>query len=419
MGPLIRLWSRLFPNPRYYGWAVVGLGFLASALTSPGQSFAISLYLEPVMGELGLSRVEISSLYALATLGAAACLPFLGGVADRVPTGRFLATIMALIGVALVGFASVQTALALGVVLFALRLLGQGAVGLGTLTATVRWFRRYRGRALAVVGLGFAFGQLLFPGLILGSIGWWGWRGSLLALAAVYLLVATPIFARFLRERRGDDDPIDGASAAGIDGEDAGEPEESFSLNATLRAPVFWGLLASVSIPPLVHTAVIFHQVTLFTAAGWSVALIPPSFAGFAMASVVMTYATGLLLERTGGRVGIMMSLGFSAVALIAALNPAPGAMGAILYGGLLGMASGAHSAANSIVWPEYFGIEALGAVKGVVNGVRNGASAIGPPLAALLMGGSESLDPALAIFAGMSAAGAVATRWLRRPKSG
>lgn len=416
MRPLTKLWSRLFPNPRYYGWAVVGLGFLASALTSPGQSFAISLYLEPVMGELSLSRVEISSLYALATLGAAACLPFLGGVADRVPTGRFLATIMVLIGMALVGFASVQTAFALGMVLFALRLLGQGAVGLGTLTATVRWFRRYRGRALAVVGLGFAFGQLLFPGVILGSIGWLGWRGSLLAMAAVYLLVAAPVFARFLRERRHDDDPIDGSSVGGVDGDAGSEPEESFSLQATLRTPVFWGLLASVSIPPLVHTAVIFHQVTLFTSAGWSVALIPPSFAGFAMASVVLTYATGLLLERTGGRVGIMMSLGFSAVALIAALNPAPGAAGAMLYGGLLGMASGAHSAANSIVWPEYFGIEALGAVKGVVNGVRNGASAIGPPLAALLMDGTDSLGRALLLFVVLCAVGAVGAGWLRRP---
>src|SRR5690606_33241537 len=178
-----RFWSRLFPNPRYYGWAVVGIGFLASALTSPGQSFAISLYLEPVMGELALSRMQVSSLYALAALGAAACLAFLGGVADRVPTGRFLATIMVAIGVTLIGFSSVKTAFAPWLVLFALRLLGQGAVGLGTLTATVRWFRQYRGRALAIVGLGYAFGQLLFPGIILGSIDWWGWRGSLLALA--------------------------------------------------------------------------------------------------------------------------------------------------------------------------------------------------------------------------------------------
>ena len=286
------------------------------------------------------------------------------------------------------------------------------------MTATVRWFRRYRGRALAVVGLGFAFGQLIFPGMILGSISWLGWRGSLLAFAAVYLLIATPVFARFLRERQHDDDPIDGAAAPGINGDGTDVAEESFSLNDTLRTPVFWGLLASVSIPPLVHTAVIFHQVTLFTSNGWSIALIPPSFAGFALASVIMTYATGLLLERTGGRVGIMMSLGFSAVALIAALSPAPGVVGAMLYGGLLGMASGAHSAANSIVWPEYFGIEALGAVKGVVNGVRNGASAIGPPLTALLMGGGESMDPALLVFAVMCGAGAVAAGWLRRPRT-
>jgi hypothetical protein len=240
MRAVLKVWSRFFPNPGYYGWVVVGLGFLASALSSPGQSFVIALDLEPVMADLGMSRVAISSWYAIATLLAAA-----------------------------------RTVTALVVAFVFLRLLGQGAIALGTLTATVRWFRRYRGRALAVVGLGYAFGQMVFP------------------------------------------------------------------------------------------------------------ALVPSAFMAYSLAGAGMAYATGVMLERIPSRVGVAISLGLSTVAFAAVGLALPPVAGALLYATLLGLGSGANAAANSIVWPDYFGIEALGAVKGVVNAVRNGATALGPSGAA------------------------------------
>jgi sugar phosphate permease len=417
MQVLSRIWSRLFPNPTYYGWAIVGLGFLSSALTSPGQSFVISLYLEPVMADLGLSRVEISSLYAMATLAAAACLPLVGSWADRIPSGRFLGGVLGLIALAMAGFSAVRTVAALAVAFFFLRLLAQGAIGLGTLTATVRWFRRYRGRALAVVGLGYAFGQLVYPGVIYGLVEWLGWRGSLLAMAGVYLLVAAPLVGRLMRERRPGDAPIDGSELIQDGTEPVAEmPEVSFSLRQALRMPVFWGLLLCLAIPPLVHTAVIFHQVALFTSVGWGASLVPPAFMASALAGVVMTYATGLLLEKVPSRMGIALSLGLSAVALSTIGLPLSIVAGALLYGTLLGLASGANAATNSIVWPDYFGIEALGAVKGVVNAVRNGATALGPPIAAVLVAASGSFASSLVAFALASAAGAFISVWLRKP---
>jgi MFS family permease len=406
----------MFPNPTYYGWLVVALGFLSSALTSPGQSFVISLYLEPVMGDLGLARMEISSIYAIATLAAAICLPFVGIWADRVSGGRFLGIVLALIGVAMAGFAAVRTITALAVAFFFLRLLAQGAVGLGTLTITVRWFRRYRGRALAVVGLGYAFGQLVFPGLIYMLLERFDWRGSLLVMSAVYLLVAAPLVGLLVRERRSDDAPIDGSELSETEGmPEAAGVEASFSLRQAVRLPVFWGLLVCVAIPPLVHTAVIFHQVAVFTSIGWGAALVPPAFMAFAIAAVLMTYATGLLLERVPSRAGIVLALGFSALAFATLGVPLPALAGALLYGTLLGLGSGANAATNSIVWPDYFGIEALGAVKGVVNAVRNGATALGPPIAALLAANGTFRSSFIA-FGITAAAGAMLSLWLKKP---
>lgn len=412
-----KAWGRLFPNPTYYGWAIVGLGFVSSALTSPGQSFVISLYLEPVMADLGISRVEISSLYALTTLAAAACLPIVGSWADRIPSGRFLGAVLVLMALAMAGFSMAGTVAGLAAAFFFLRLLGQGAIGLATLTATVRWFRRYRGRALAVVGLGYAFGQLVFPGVIYALLEALGWRGSLLVMAGVYLVVAAPLVGRLMRERRPGDGPLDGSELPGKRGSlELDEPEASFSLREALRLPVFWGLLLCVAIPPLVHTAVIFHQVALFTSLGWGEALVPPAFMAFALAGVVMTYATGFLLERIPSRVGVAVSLGLTTLAFVLAGASLPALAGALLYGSVLGLASGANAASNSIVWPDYFGIEALGAVKGVVNAVRNGATALGPPIAAILSAGSGSFTSSLMVFAAASAVGALASLWMRKP---
>lgn len=415
---LSAMWRRLFPNPSYYGWVIVGMGFVCSALTSPGQSFVISLYLEPVMADLGISRVEISTLYAAATLAAAACLPLVGRLADRTPSRIFLGGVIALIGVAMAGFSQIGTVAGLAVSFFLLRMLGQGAVGLGTITATVLWFRRYRGRALALVGLGYAFGQLVYPGMIYALVERLGWRGSLLAMAAAYLFVAAPAMAVVVRDRRPGDDPVDGGAATRPDGAGAHDPdpEISFTLREALRTPVFWGLLLWIAVLPLVHTAVIFHQVALFSSRGWGVALVPPAFMAYAIAGVVMTYLTGLVLERVSTRFGLSIALGLAAIAFAAVALPLAPVPGAIVYGSILGLSSGAYAATSSILWPDYFGIEALGAVKGAVGAAVSAATAVGPPLAAVLVAGSGSFGSSLWVFGGICGLGALLSLKLRKP---
>lgn len=415
------MWARLFPNSHYYGWRIVGLAFLCSVLSSPGQSFAFSLYLEHLIRDLGISRVELSSLYAASTLAAAACLPLVGRWADRTSGRRLLSSVLAAMAVALVFFANVQSVAMLGVAFFALRLLGQGAIGLGTLTEVVRWFRRYRGRALALVSLGYAVGEMIFPATIYALIAWVGWRGSLLVFAGLYLLVFSPLMAWGLRDPAPRYGALDGEpplDAAGMRAARGAAPEQSFSFRETVRTPVFWGMLACVAVPPLVATAVIFHQVALFESRGWGEALVPSAFLAYAVGGVLMTYATGFLLEQIPARFGVTLALLLMTAAFATVRLPLPPSVGALLYGGVLGLAGGAMATTNGILWADYFGIEALGAVKGVVNAVRNGATALGPPIAALLVTPAGSFAPALSVFAATAAAFGLFALVLRPPRA-
>jgi len=413
-----RLRERLFPNPGFYGWRVVGICFLCTALTSPGQSFVLSLYIDPLMADLGMSRVGISSLYALCTLAAAACLPVVGGWADRFPARRYLPTVLILLGGAILFLASVQGVVMLALAFFALRLLGQGSVSLGTLTVTVRWFRRYRGRALALVTLGFAAGELVFPGAIYWLTERFGWRGSLLVIGALYLFLFPPLVWRIVREPRAGDGAPDGedAEAARRSGY-VERPDPGFSRAEALQRPVFWGMLACMAVVPLVITAVVFHQVAIFASMGWATVLVPIAFAGFALGGVVGTYGTGLLLERIPVRFGVPISMSFVLAAFLSLLLPLAAAPAAILYGTLLGLCAGSTGATNELVWPDYFGIQAVGALKGVVNAVRNGATAAGPPLAALLVTDIGLFTWSFVLFAALCATAAVVGAFLRPPE--
>lgn len=391
---------------------------LCSALSAPGQTFALSLYIEHLISDLGISRVEISSAYALATLAAAATLPLFGAWADRTSARRFMGTI--LIGIAL-ALTLLSQAMGLGLVVvavFALRMLGQGAIGLGTITATVRWFKRYRGRALAIVTLGYALGELVFPAVIVTLSALFGWRGSLLVLAAIYTFFAAPFVIALMRERRAHDQPVDGTPAdveTGRRARAALREDPDFNFMAGVRTPTFWAMLIAVSVSPMVLTAVIFHQVALFAAHGWATTLIPTAFAAYALASVACTYMAGVALERWPVRLGVSASLVLTAVGLAWYQWGGDGGGHAIAYGAVLGASAGIAAASNSLVWPEYYGVRALGALKGVVNAVRNGATAAGPVLAALAFQ-TGGIELGLLVLGIVALAGAVLALFVRPP---
>jgi sugar phosphate permease len=434
---IARGWAFLFPNPGFYGWAVVGLCLMCAMLSSPGQSFALSLYLEHLIADLGLSRMALSSLYGAMTLTAAATLPLVGRLADRFDGRYFLACVIVGIGAACLFFSQVTTWIGVAVAFFLLRLLGQGAIGLGNLTVVVRWFRQFRGRALAVVNLGYATGEMIFPTLILGLIAAIGWRGSMMTFAAVYVLVFAPLVLWLLRPRTAEE-PFDGEpetevgvgdevdeeitdeeadAPPGIDPEEHVDAVADYTFGQALKTPKFWVMALCVSVLPMVVTAVIFHQVALFASLGWAKSLIAPAFVGFAAARVGTTYGTGFVLEHVSSRFGVSAAMVLATLALVSTVLPVSGAVGSMIYGAGLGAATGGLSTSNQVLWPEYFGTEAVGQIKGAVTAIRNASTAAGPPLVAWLIAGHQQFDTAIAVLVGLCVLAAVVAPWVTPPR--
>lgn len=424
MKPLfLRLWSGLFPNPQYYGWTIAWAGLLCATLSSPGQSFVLALYLDPLIDGTGLSRLELSSIYSAVTLLAAICLPVVGGLADRLPARTFLTGVIILLAAGMLLLAGATGVLSLMAAWFLLRLLGQGAAGIGALTATSRWFLRLRGRALGMVSLGYAVGEMVFPAVVFLLMGTLGWRASLVVLAACYMLLFAPVIAMLVRDRAVADGPLDGwapTEATGMGGDAVAAPfpaeDGVTTLRDALRTRVFWVAVVCVSLPSLYLTGVIFHQVAVFASLGWDATLVPAAFAAFAAAAGAATYLGGLLLERVPCRFGVAASLLIGAAAFTSTMLPLQPLPAALLYGGLLGLGSGTGIASDAVLWPAFFGTRATGAIRGTVTAVRNGAAAGGAPLAALLHAASGAFHSTLLLFGALACAGALLSLTLRPP---
>ncbi|MCZ6558366.1 MAG: MFS transporter, partial [SAR324 cluster bacterium] len=112
----------------YYGWVMVGMGFVGMFASGVGQSFTVSVFVNPIIDELGISRTSISSAYTLGTLTAAFGLTYLGRLIDRIGQRAMLVAVAFLLGVSAMLFSTVGNLVALYAAFTAVRIFGQGAM---------------------------------------------------------------------------------------------------------------------------------------------------------------------------------------------------------------------------------------------------------------------------------------------------
>ena len=73
----------------FYGWYIVGVGFLANVASSFALASTLSIFLKPLTADLGISRGVFSLLRSGEGIIAACLAPFIGTLVDRYG-GRWL-----------------------------------------------------------------------------------------------------------------------------------------------------------------------------------------------------------------------------------------------------------------------------------------------------------------------------------------
>jgi predicted MFS family arabinose efflux permease len=258
------------------------------------------------------------------------------------------------------------------VALFGLRLTGQGLLALTSSTTMARVFVQGRGRALSLAALGYPLGEALLPlgmVMLLGGVGWrlsWGLVGLVVALL---LLPATYTLLRTVPEHG--PSASHAASAAG-----------RFTL---LRDGRFYLLLASNLFLPMVLTALFLYQLPLAAAKGWTVQTMAAAFIGFAVARLGGSLLIGPWIDRWGALRLFPIILVPACIGLFILSLGAPPAT-AFFYLALVGLSQGVGMPMMTALLAEVYGIESLGATKGLVSTSSIFATAIGPVLLGWLL---------------------------------
>ncbi|WP_007026787.1 MFS transporter, partial [Saccharomonospora iraqiensis] len=377
----------------FYGWHIVGFSALMVATTAPGQTAAVSVFIDPMLADLGISRSAISTAYLVGTLTGAVAMPFVGRALDRFGVRRVMAVIGAVFALALCALSAVSSIVGLTAGFVAIRMAGQGALGLAATTAVALWFDRRRGTAMGLVNAVGVSLISLAPVLLESLIAQTGWRRAWLIEGLVVAALVLPVALLGMRDR-----PADlGQRPDGRITDAASPPRPAWGLTraVALRTPFFWTVTGGIAATGMLSTAINFHQIDLLTAHGLSTVEAAANFVPQTVANLVSTLGVGMLADRLRSRVLVALAMAFLGGALLLGTSVTPG-LSAVALGVLLGAANGSIRAIEAATFPRHFGTTHIGAIRGVVTGVSVGSTAFGPVLFAVVYEATASYTPAL-----------------------
>ncbi len=367
--------------PIYYGWIILAIGTVGVILTSPGQTYAISVFIDHFISDLSISRSMVSTLYTVGTLTASFALPFVGRQLDQRGSRFMIVAVSLLLGLACVYMGVIRNATMLGLGFFALRMLGQGSLGLVCRNVINQWWVRRRGLVMGIGGMvGALIGSGGFPNLINWLIPILGWRSTYMLLGVLVLLVMLPLGSLFIRNRPEDYGlPPDGSNNF-LNADDAQQHtsiEEHWTLSEVLRTPTFWLIISGFASMSMLSTGLTFHFFSVFKDSGLSSTVAAAVFVPIAVTSAVMQFGGGLLIDKMPIRVMLSVSLLLQTVILMMAPN-LPSVTVAFTFGITVGMRNGFQHIVSNVVWARYFGRRHLGSITGIVSLLQVGSSALG-----------------------------------------
>ncbi len=398
-------------SPVHYGWVVLAAGTVGMAMTIPGQTVGVSVFLDRIIDDLELSRSAVSAAYTVGTLLGSLTLPFVGRAVDRHGPRRAVIVIALLFAFACgtVGLAQGLVTLLLGFTL--IRGLGQGALSLVSMHAVNIWFVRRRGVAMGLAGVGFAIATAAAPFGIEALIASFDWRWAYGVLGLAVAVVMVPVGGGLFRHRPEHYGVLpDGYRPPALRRRQ--RPERHFTLQEARRTVTFWLYVTGGFLTSGLGTGLVFHHFSIMNQNGLGRPEAATMFVSYGLVTAGAALAAGYLVDRMPPRFLLGVAQGLMAAAMLMATRVT--SVGAIIaYGVALGCMQGMSQALQSTVYAYYFGRVHLGAIKGLSATITIAGAAVGPLLLSVGFDVAGSYAPVLALAAVLPVALAVTAPFL------
>ena len=402
-------------RPRvFYGWYVVGVAFLSTMATmgiSGGPVFGF--FIKPMSAEFGWTRTEMVFAMTLGGLAGGAIGPLVGRVVDRYGA-RMLMVIGGIITGALVMVVGQVNTLIQFYIVFALGMvIARASVSfLVPQTAVVNWFIKKRGRAVAITAVGVPTGNIFLATLITRVMGIYDWRVAWVAMGvAIWTLAVIPA-GIFMRRRPEDmglspDGVEDSSNSASPDdveelaqGRGLSRLEVSWGTREALRTRAFWLLLTGTSITGLGSGGFLIHMAPYFTDIGLSDEAAAAAVVASAVGSAIGKISFGLMVERIHVRYMYTIqafATGITLMGLIAVTGTQTILVASLIWG----VAMGGSATLMGVVWPDYFGRESAGTIRGYSMVFQSIVMALSPLFSAYVYDVFGAYSPAFTILVG------------------
>ncbi|MDB4220531.1 MFS transporter [Amylibacter sp.] len=359
-------------------------GTLLTFMSSFGQTYFISIFSGEIRNTFNLSHGDWGLIYGFGTFASAIVMIWAGGLTDIMRVRKLGPMVLCALSTSCLFMAFNPVVALLPVVIFCLRLTGQGMSTHIAAVAMSRWFVNNRGKALSISNLGFSFGEALIPLFLVSALIYFSWQ-KIWIIAALITLFSIPILIWLLRQER---------SPQSIDAEDQswGMNKLHWTRKKTISHPLFWFMMPAVIGQSAFNTAFFFQQVHFSEIKGWEHLNLVSMFPIYTGVAICMMILSGILLDKFGTAKLIPY---FQLPMIISFILFA---FGETLYSALLGfiflgITSGANATLPNAFWAEFFGTKHLGSIKAAAAAAMVLGSAIGPALTGILLDFDISLN--------------------------
>lgn len=414
----------------FYGWYIVGVGFLTNISCAFFISSTLSVFLKSVTIDLRVSRGVFSMMRSGEHLVYAALTPWVGSQLDRYGA-RWLMVIGAVITVAgylLLGH--VQNFLQFLIVRMSLLAVGHALVCYFVVNVTVsRWFVKKRGRALAIAHLGHGLAKVTISLVVASLLLLIGWRQVWTLFGAlVCMLVVIPagVFMRRSPEDMGlHPDGAAGPLDVGKQGDEHEQttkareepsPDVRWTRREVLRTSTFWLIVLIFGIVDVGITGLNLHVVAYVSDIGYSTVLAASVMTVIAGTQLTSGLLWGFISERVNIRKVTSLLFLIQAVGLGVAITAKSLPflyLGFVLYGTGLG----GVQILQEIMWADYFGRLSLGSVRGISLPIVLIFGASGPPFFGFLFDYTGSYTISFSLFIVVLLISSSLTLLIRRPQ--
>lgn len=412
----------------FYGWYIVGTGFLVNIASAFALASTLSIFLKPLTAELGISRGVFSLLRSGEGIISALVAPFIGTLVDRHGGRWLIASGAVIVAAGYLMLGHVETFAQFTWVRLTFVTLGDALMGSMVINIIVaQWFLRRRGRALAISSMGVGFAKVCMPIMAASLIVWIGWRQTWMVFGLVtFALGAVPalLFIRRTPEEMGllpdgteqpfpsDDQRLkhQGVAIDSIVNQDL-----EWTRGEAMQTATFWLLVITFGIASIGVAGLNLHVYPYVTDLGHPPVVAATVMSVIASMQLFSPLAWGLLAERMDLRIAAMLRFVIQGIGLgLAILTPNL----FFLYIGFLlyGVGLGGNMVLPEVLWANYFGRRSLGKVRGLGLLISHGMAALGPPFFGFLFDITNGYGLSFAIFGGALMTSAVLSLMLKPP---